>query len=396
MRLFQNTVGFTIFLLAPLVSLFATERVRPEVSDPAEINALVTALTDFVKQTPSILGSARLNEAERQALKTAIDHGTLLLEKTPNVEQKYWAAEFLIKARLTLAMVQPPNTATELQKIEEAIAVLEEKPEKVEILPAAKYQVLKHSILLLTKSGDDLPGSYSVKEAVKHYIEENPRALDSLGKMLVDVSVQNVANDRQFTIDTIRDVAELYKKSEFLVDREYSDKLQGMLKRFEMIDSPMTFSGVDLAGNKISSSDFRDKVVLIDFWATWCSPCLAAMPEMKRLHELYSKRGFEIVGVSVDRKKDELAKFLEEKKLPWKILSDTATAEKGGKRLGEYYGITEYPTLMLVGRDGKVIATDLDMKTLEKELAKLFGNGNSNSKREIIPVKIDPVTPSLL
>ena len=380
MKRFQNTIGLAVSIgilllgFLPLASFPAEEP-----ADPVEIEALVDALGDFVKRTPPILGSARLNAEQRQALQTALEQGTRLLEQTPGVEQKYWAAEFLIKARLTQAMVEPPNSLAELRKLEELVAILDQKPEKAAILQVAHYQILRYSILLLTRQGDDLPNPYHVKESVKRHVAENPNTLDLLAKLLVDVSIQYAARDRQFTIETIRDVAELYKDSEFLDDRAYIARLLEKSKRFELIGNPVAFSGVDLAGNKISSADFKDQVVLIDFWATWCAPCIIALPELKRLYETYGKQGFEIVGVSVDRNKDDLAKFLEERQLPWKILSDTATEEKGGTRLAKHFGVTEYPTLMLVGRDGHLIATDFDMKTLERELGKLF---NTNSPRQ--------------
>jgi len=401
MRLFQNLIGIVVLLgVIPLAPLFAADQVRPVASDPAEIDALVSSLGDFVQRNPAIFRSVRLRENEKQALQTAIEQGTQLLEKTPNIEQKYWAAELLIKARLTLARVQPPDSMSELQTLEELVALLEKKPEKAEILPVARYEILKHSVLLLAKSGDDLPNPHRVKESVMQHIEENPKTLDFFGKILVDVAIQHAAQDRQFTIDTLKEVAELYKNSSFRDDQAYARRLLDMSKRFEMIGNPVTFSGVDTAGNKIASTDYKNKVVLIDFWATWCTPCVAAIPEMKRLHKTYNKQGFEIVGVSVDDKKEVLAKFLEERKLPWKNISDTVTAEKGGIPLARFFGVSEYPTLMLVGRDGKLIATDFDLKTLEKELIKQFNNKNNSQRPKpgLIPSVENPkpITPSLL
>jgi len=399
MRLFQNTIGLVILGFLPVTLLCAAEQIQPAAApDPAEIETLVASLSDFVKRTPPILGSARLNGEQRQALQTAIEQGTRLLEKASNLEQKYWAAEFLIKARLTHAMTDPPVSLTELQKLEKLVAIMELKSEKVEILQIANYQILKHSILLLTKQGNDLPNPYHVKDSVKRYVTENPGTLDFFAKLLVDVSIQYIAQDRQFTIETLKEVAELYRDSEFLDDRAYINRLLEKSKRFEMIGNSVAFSGVDLAGEVISSIDFKDKVVLIDFWATWCAPCIVALPDLKRLYETYNKQGFEIVGVCVDKNKDDLTKFLESRKLPWKILSDTATEEKGGTRLAKHFGVSEYPTLMLVGRDGKLIATDFDMRTLEKELGKLFNVPPfRHNPTEVLPVKItEPVLIPLL
>ena len=361
-----------------------------------EADTLVASLGDFVKRYPTVLGSARLSNEEKQALKTAIVQGTQLLEITPSDEQKYWTAEFLLKAHLTEAMGKPPASLAELEEMEKLVEILEQKPEKVEILNAAKYQILKFSLMLFSKSGDDQPNPYRVKEAVKKYVAENPKSLDFFGKLLTDGAKQYASKDRQFTIETLKEVAELYRDSKFLDDKDYLEKLLVTAKRFEMIGSPIAFSGVDTAGNKITSTDFKDKVVLIDFWATWCTPCVSAIPEMTRLHKMYNKQGFEIVGVSVDKSTKDLTKFLEAKKLPWIIISDTATAEKGGKRLASHFGVFDYPTLILVGRNGKVIATDFDLKALEMELKNQFANSKSNGKKLPTELKAVPVTPSLL
>ena len=391
---FWITIG--LFFCMQFVLLGAVPAAENATGSAATADTLMAALGDFITKYPTILGSARLNAEEKQALRTAIVQGTQILELSPTDEQKYWTAEFLLKAHLTEAIGQPPTTLAELQEMEKLVDILEQKPEKVEILNAAKYQILKFSLMLFSKPGTEQPNPYRVKEAVKKYVTDNPKTLDFFAKLLTDGAKQYASKDRQFTIETLKEVAELYRNSEYLDDKDYLEKLLVVAKRFEMVGSPITFSGVDTAGNKIASSDFKDKVVLIDFWATWCTPCISALPEMTRLHKTYNKQGFEIVGVSVDKNTKELTKFLEAKKLPWKIISDTATSEKGGTRLASHFGISEYPTLILVGRDGKILATDFDLKTLEMELKNQFANSKTNGKKLPMEVKAVPITPSLL
>ncbi len=394
MRIF-GSICLSLFLSLVIIAEFsAAQSVDPAVSEPGEIAALEKLLWELAKRDPPLFGSTKLSEIDQADLKTAIEQGTMLLAKAPTDEQKYWAAEILLKARLTQAMSLPPQSLSELRKIENVVLFLEKKPEKVEILSTAKYQILKFSILLLSKPGDDIPNPYKVKDAVKRYVAENPKYLDSFSKLLVDVALQYAGKDRHFTIETLKEVAELYTKSEFLDDRNYVEKLSDTAKRFEMIDNPVAFSGLDLGGNRIASTDFKNKVVLVDFWATWCPQCVASLPEMKRLYETFNKRGFEIVGVSVDKGTNDLTKFVEDKKIPWKILSDTITAEKGGTKLSKHFGVSDFPTLMLIGRDGKMIATDFDLKTLEKELIKQFNNGKDISKLPL-ETKPEPITPSI-
>ena len=133
----------------------------------ATADTQMAALGDFITKYPKVFGSARLNAEEKQALRTAIVQGTQLLELSPSDEQKYWTAEFLLKAHLTEALGKPPTTLVELEEMEKLVEILEQKPEKVEILNAAKYQILKFSLMLFSKQGADQPNPYRVKEAVK-------------------------------------------------------------------------------------------------------------------------------------------------------------------------------------------------------------------------------------
>ena len=125
-------------------------------------------------------------------------------------------------------------------------------------------------------------------------------------------------------------------------------------------------STVDLDGKPISLADYRGKVVLLDFWATWCLPCLAAIPEIEAVYEKYNNKGFEIIGISLDLDKAVLRRFLTENPLPWRQIFD-------GKRfkgpLAQRYGIRSAPTMFLLDREGKVISVDVRSRTLDKLVA---------------------------
>lgn len=127
------------------------------------------------------------------------------------------------------------------------------------------------------------------------------------------------------------------------------------------------FQETDVAGQPLSLAKYKGKVVLVDFWATWCGPCVAELPNVIAAYQKYHDKGFEIVGVSLDEKKDDLEKFTKEKGMTWQQYFDG----KGWQsKLGKKYGITAIPATFLLDRDGKIIATDLRGPALEAELAK--------------------------
>ena len=134
----------------------------------------------------------------------------------------------------------------------------------------------------------------------------------------------------------------------------------------------IVIEGTTLDGKAFDWKQYADKVVLIDFWATWCGPCLAEIPRLKTLYEKYHDQGFEIVGISVDRVLESLEKELEKHQFPWTILVDAKREEANQRTMGNRFAISEIPRCILVGRDGKVITIEARGEKLEAELERLF------------------------
>lgn len=106
-------------------------------------------------------------------------------------------------------------------------------------------------------------------------------------------------------------------------------------------------------GKPVKLSDFAGKVVVLDFWATWCGPCLKAMPKLAEIQESYGDK-VQVLAVSSEDK-DKLKKFLSTNRLPLKFVRDpfTLTTEK--------YGVSAYPTTFVIGKDGKIAWKSLGM-----------------------------------
>ena len=122
--------------------------------------------------------------------------------------------------------------------------------------------------------------------------------------------------------------------------------------------------------HRLSEYTGHSQYVLIDFWASWCGPCIASFPFMKEIYATYKDRGLVFLGVSCDKNREAWLKALEKHQLPWTALRNPA--RKGDAC--DLYGITGIPAVILIDPDGKVISTDLEGKELKVKLEEFFND----------------------
>jgi thiol-disulfide isomerase/thioredoxin len=129
------------------------------------------------------------------------------------------------------------------------------------------------------------------------------------------------------------------------------------------------FEFVDLQGISRRLVDHRGKVVLLDFWGTWCEPCKVAVPGLVAVYEKYHARGFEIIGIAAEDKREDLLTFTAEKRMNW-----PQTIEDDNGPIATLYRITGWPSYFLIGSDGRIVvaAPGGGKIDIAGELAKLF------------------------
>ncbi len=125
-------------------------------------------------------------------------------------------------------------------------------------------------------------------------------------------------------------------------------------------------------GDTLRLSDLRGKVVLIDFWASWCGPCRRENPKVVRMYKAYKDQGFEIFGVSLDANKTAWEQAIEKDGLTWQHVSDL---RRWRSVAAQTYGVSSIPATVLIDREGRIVARNLRGALLESKLAEVMGNG---------------------
>jgi peroxiredoxin len=139
-------------------------------------------------------------------------------------------------------------------------------------------------------------------------------------------------------------------------------------RRVAVGESPLPFEVVSITGEKISPDKYRGKVLLIDFWATWCRPCIAEMPHVKEVYAKYREKGFEIVGISLDRQRSDLDSYIASNKIAWPQYFD---GKYWNNDIAKQYGVKSIPATFLIDREGKIRYKSLRGKQLEVAVEKL-------------------------
>lgn len=275
---------------------------------------------------------------------------TQYVADNPDAADTFAARQWLLMAAL--------ENGLEAEAVAHADAVLAE-PMVMEPLKTLAQQV---RIVGLAKAGKG-------DEAVQEFAGLLRFARLSSGGPMIDFGRQFATQLRMARdFDAAREVYSQIA-NRFFLNADVRGVCDNLTAKIDLIEKPAPEINVpDTAGETVDLSSLSGKVVLIDFWATNCPPCIEELPNIRRLYEKHREQGFEIIGVSLDGDQSLVEAFTQRQQMPWRQIVNEADVAA----LREKYLVRTIPTLMIVGSDGNVAQFDVRGRDLQQTIEKLL------------------------
>ena len=257
-----------------------------------------------------------------------------------------------VRYALALQLITENLRSPVSEQAQEARALLE--------VQAARAQTVERRFeaeLLLLKFAPEAERPRRAEAMLARY-QGNPK-LDQVYFWLVEQAL--LAKDVRGAAAHAQALLERYPKT------EDADSYRRIIRRAKLLGHPAPWSAEE---RKRLAAKIKGKVALIDFWATWCAPCVAELPRIEALHRAHAPRGLAVIGVSLDDDEEAYRSFLAEHHPPWPVIRAGTAAGATADR----FGVSELPAYVLLDREGKIIGTELRGDGLEREIVTRLGS----------------------
>ena len=266
-------------------------------------------------------------EFRRKVATATLETADKILAANPTTEQKAKALKLELAAFDNLPIASPADKlmAKQVDLIEQF-----KKADMPKEARQALRMVLSDKLRFAAANGPK--ELEKVIEKVKEYFRNDSVDPIELGLAANAGRTAEYSGSSELAVNTYRDLGKILAEQKDPKVVDMAGKLVGAARRLGLKDNTMLVEGTTLEGKPLDWSKYSGKIVLIDFWATWCGPCRAELPNVRKNYEAYHDRGFEVIGISLDQKREDLDKFMEKEKLPWTIVTDDSWNKEKRRR----------------------------------------------------------------
>lgn len=268
----------------------------------------------------------------------------------PKNGQQYQAMQVAIRsaARLLLSKLSDKNSSAYQQ---------------------AELDEISAAVSLMTFAGEDT--KQKTVEKVHNLLKSKELLSESDVQMgIMAAAMLEMQPNKKPARDTYELLNELLKSDEREAMQSLRLNLQASIRKLNLLGSKFDLNARALDGRKINVDDYAGKFVVVDFFATWCKPCLIELPKLKEHYKKYQSRGLEVIGISVDHDRKQLDKFLDNTEVPWPVIHDDEPDPL--KTLQMQFGVAQLPTVLLLNKEGTVVSLEARGSELNRLLQKLF------------------------
>ncbi|MCG8448978.1 MAG: TlpA family protein disulfide reductase [Pirellulales bacterium] len=382
--LFANKSWLAAFSVSALVSIAAQAQgadppavEKPEClftdifAIPAEANSY-KALAEFVQEIDSLetgrLGEQEMLAHQRKVARTVVAVAEKALQLKLEEQQLERAVSLKLQALGILQELGEPRA-------EKFFSATIDKATQ-DKRPIVRAVGMKHFV----QTGFTLWTTWDAEEQkswigkITNYMQQQEAGPSQVQMLMVVIDFLSGVRGEHFAKEMLVQLLPHFEKNS---DEQLTAailRMKGIARRLNLPGNKIHLSGKLLSGSELDWSAYRGKVVLVDFWATWCKPCRAEVPNLLKLYADYHDKGFDILGISLDVHPEDAVKYLEETNIPWETLYSEDPQQRVWEHpMAVHYGITGIPRAILVDRDGTVVHMNARGTILADQLRRILG-----------------------